>query len=76
MNNTPTFSHRTIDGETIAVIEYADGSMFTTGDWQSTQPQTPAEVESFSWYKVDASNPTDTDLWQPAIMLHGWPRTF
>jgi hypothetical protein len=76
MNNTPTLEHRTIGGERIAVIEYADGSMFTTIDWQSTQPQTPDEVTDFTWFKVDASNPADTDAWQPAIMLDGWPRTF
>lgn len=70
-----TFEIKQLDGEHVATITYADGTMFTTGDWQSAQPQTLDDAPSFSWYKVDASLPVDTDRWIPAIWLNGRPVT-
>lgn len=70
----PTFEVKELDGASVATITYPDGSTFTPSDWQGPQPQTTKEVGEFTWCKVDTAAPTNTAVWQPAIMIFGWPR--
>lgn len=74
MNTQPTFEIREMEGHNVAVITYPDGSMFTPIDWQSRQPQSPEEIDLYTWFAVNPANPGDTDQWQPAILLQGWPQ--
>jgi len=72
--NNPKFEIKEIDGCNVATITYADGATFTPSDWQGPQPTAAAEVEQYDWCKIDASDPTNTAKWAPAIMVAGWPR--
>lgn len=71
----PTFEIKDIEGFNVATVTYADGTMFTTSDWQGQQPQSADDIGQYDWCKVDTTDPTDTDKWTPAILLLGWPRS-
>ncbi len=70
----PVFEIKDFEGYNVATVIYEDGSMFTVGDWQSTQPQSVEEIEGFEWYHVDSNEPSDTSKWSKAIVLLGYPR--
>lgn len=70
----PTFEIKIVDDVSVATVTYPDGSMFAPMDWQSPQPQSADDVADYTWYKVDADDPTNTALWVPAININGWPR--
>lgn len=70
----PVFEIKEFDGYSVATVTCEDGSMFTVGDWQSTQPQSVEEIEDFEWYHVDSDEPSDTSKWSKAIVLLGYPR--
>ena len=53
-------------GHTIARLSYADGTTYTTSDWQAPQPQTLDEVGDFNWI--------DEKTGRAAIMIDGLPR--
>lgn len=62
------FTSDELDVDTIAVVMYDDGSMFTPSDWQTTQPDTEHDVADWEWI--------DPATFRPAVMIGGWPRQF
>ena len=56
-----------LDGEIgpVSCVEYPEsGLIFTTPDWQVTQPKTVAEIADFDWVGQDGN---------PAVMIAGMP---
>jgi hypothetical protein len=72
--NNPTFAIQNLDGCNVATVTYADGTTFTTSDWQGPQPASADEIEQYNWSHVNASDPANTADWTPAIIVLGWPR--
>lgn len=72
--NNPIFAIQNFDGFDVATVTYADGTTFTTSDWQGPQPSSADEIEQFAWSHVDVDDPANTANWTPAIIVLGWPR--
>jgi len=73
--NNQTFEIKVIDGFRVATVTYhATGEVFTPADWQGSQPRNMSEIADYTWYQVNPTEPSNTDLWKPAILLNGWPR--
>lgn len=72
--NNPAFAIQNFDGLDVATVTYADGTTFTTSDWQGSQPQSVDEIADFTWQRIDTTDPANTAHWVPAVVVLGWPR--
>lgn len=73
--DNPVFEIKNFDGCQVATVTYADGTTFTTSDWQGQQPKSADEIDQYAWSRIDPADPENTDKWIPAIVLLGWPRS-
>jgi len=54
--------------DAISIVRYADGSVFTTTDWQEVQPDGVDDIDLWKWMEPTSG--------RDAVIIAGWPRLF